>query len=360
LAFIGVEKTTSMNFKFLIISVVILSGFAGSAFAQQIVQLTPQEFSQEEIEEMKNKAVLITMNGGTFLIEFFPEDAPNTVHNFLKLVESGYYDGIVFHRIIPGFMIQTGDPNTKDPDSDRSLWGQGEPGYRISEEFSTFQHDRGIVSMARGDHKDSAGSQFFITHIPTPWLDGKHSVFGLVAEGMSIVNLIEQGDIIESISIERIGDQANQFIADEASFQEQIEKVNTNLNAKQELRQKEFENYVTTSYPGIKKSNLGYFTMVNKSGNDKQPNEGQVVSVDVSFKADNGQILREAGSPIEFILGSGQIISFIDNNIRDMSIGEVRTIIVTYEAVFGDNPSGDIPQESILIFELELLSAEDN
>ena len=80
-----------------------MSGFAGSAFAQ--VQLTPQEFSQQEIDEMKNKAVLITMNGGTLLIEFFPEDAPNTVHNFLKLVESGYYDGIVFHLIIPGFMI---------------------------------------------------------------------------------------------------------------------------------------------------------------------------------------------------------------------------------------------------------------
>ena len=114
-----------MDFKFLIISAVIMSGFVGSAFAQQIVQLEPQEFSQQEIDEMKQKAVLITMNGGTFLIEFFPEDAPNTVHNFLKLVESGYYDGIVFHRIIPGFMIQTGDPNTKDPDVDRSLWGQG-------------------------------------------------------------------------------------------------------------------------------------------------------------------------------------------------------------------------------------------
>jgi FKBP-type peptidyl-prolyl cis-trans isomerase len=99
--------------------------------------------------------------------------------------------------------------------------------------------------------------------------------------------------------------------------------------------------------------------MINKSGNDKQPIDGQVVSVDVSFKADNGKILREAGSPIEFILGSGQIISFIDSNIRDMSIGEDRSIIVTYEAVFGDNPS-DIPQESILIFELELLSVEDN
>ena len=126
MAFIGVEKTTSMNFKFLIISIVITSGLVGNVFAQQ-------EFSQEEIDEMKQKAVLITTNGGTFMIEFFPEDAPNTVHNFLKLVESGYYNGTVFHRIIPGFMIQGGDPNTKDPNVDRTLWGQGGPGYQMKQ-----------------------------------------------------------------------------------------------------------------------------------------------------------------------------------------------------------------------------------
>jgi peptidyl-prolyl cis-trans isomerase B (cyclophilin B) len=184
LAFIGVEKTTFMNFKFLIISAVILSGFVGSAFAQQTIQLTPQEFSQEEIDEMKQKAVLISMYGGTFFIEFFPEEAPNTVHNFLELVESGYYDGTVFHRIIPGFMIQGGDPNTKDPDSDRRLWGQGGPGYQINEEFNAFQHDRGIVSMARGDHKDSAGSQFFIVHRDSPHLDGEYTIFGRLVPGL--------------------------------------------------------------------------------------------------------------------------------------------------------------------------------
>ena len=161
-----------------------MSGFAGSAFAQQVVQLEQQEFSQQEIEEMKNKAVLITMNGGTFLIEFFPEEAPNTVHNFLKLVESGYYDGIVFHRIIPGFMIQTGDPNTKDPDVDRRTWGHGGPGYQINEEFNTIQHDRGIVSMARSNHPDTAGSQFFIVHKDANHLDGQYTAFGRLIPGI--------------------------------------------------------------------------------------------------------------------------------------------------------------------------------
>ena len=202
MAFIGVEKTTFMNFKFLIISVAIISGFAGSAFAEEHVErcleytdgvctsVLPEvyapikEFSQEEIDEMKKKAVLIKMHEGTFMIEFFPEDAPNTVRNFLQLAESGYYDGMVFHRIIPGFVIQVGDPNTKDPENDRSLWGQGGPGYEIQQEFNTLQHDRGIVSMARSNDPNSAGSQFFIMHEDTPRLDGQYTAFGRLVPGM--------------------------------------------------------------------------------------------------------------------------------------------------------------------------------
>jgi peptidyl-prolyl cis-trans isomerase B (cyclophilin B) len=171
-----------MNFVFLIISLVLISGFVGSVFAQQMT--VEKEYSLEEVEEMKNKAVLITTNEGTFMIQLFPEDAPNTVNNFLKLVESGYYDGIVFHRIIPNFMIQAGDPNTIGPDSDRDTWGQGGPGYTIKEEFNTLQHDRGIVSMARSNHPDSAGSQFFIMHGEDNRLDGKYTVFGRLVPGL--------------------------------------------------------------------------------------------------------------------------------------------------------------------------------
>ena len=210
MAFIGVEKTTIMNFKFLIISIAIISGFAGTAFADEHVErcleytdgvctsvlpevyAPPREFSQEEIAEMKQKAVRIAMHEGTFMIEFFPEDAPNTVHNFLKLVESGFYDGVVFHRIIPGFMIQAGDPNTKDPDVDRSLWGTAGPGYEIREEFNTLLHDRGIVSMARSSHPDSAGSQFFIVTKDSPHLDGQYTAFGRLIPGLpSVLDDIE-------------------------------------------------------------------------------------------------------------------------------------------------------------------------
>ena len=167
-----------MNFNFFIISILIVCGFTGSALAQQIIQLTPQEFSQEEVDAMKYKAVLITTNEGTIMIELFPDDAPNHVHNFLKLVEDGYYDGMVFHRIIPGFMIQVGDPNTKDPETDRSMWGSGGPGYQISSEFNFLKHERGIVSMARQNHPDTAGSQFFIVHRHSSFLDGQYTAFG--------------------------------------------------------------------------------------------------------------------------------------------------------------------------------------
>ena len=176
------KKPQNMNFIFLIISLVLISGFVGNVLAQPMI--VEKELSLEEIEKMKNTAVLITMREGTLMIQLFPEDAPNTVKSFLELVESGFYDGIVFHRIIPGFMIQTGDPNTIGPNSDRSTWGQGGPGYSINEEFNTIQHDRGIVSMARSQHVDSAGSQFFIVHKDNNNLDGKYTVFGRLVPGL--------------------------------------------------------------------------------------------------------------------------------------------------------------------------------
>ena len=194
MAFIGVVKTITMNLKFLIISIVIISGFVGSAFAQTMS--VEKEFSQEEIDEMKHTAVYIGMSEGSFLIELFPEDAPNTVDRFLKLVESGYYDGTVFHRIIPGFMIQGGDPNTKNPD--KSTWGQGGPGYNLKAEFNSRSHLRGIVSMARATDPDSAGSQFFIVTSDSTFLDRQYTVFGEVVEGMEvadkIVNLPRDGN----------------------------------------------------------------------------------------------------------------------------------------------------------------------
>ena len=167
-----------MNFVFLIISLVLISGFVGSAFAQQMT--VEKEYSLEDIDEMKHKAVLITTNVGTFMIELFPEDAPNTVNNFLELVESGFYDGIVFHRIIPGFMIQGGCPEGT---------GTGGPGWNVDAEFNDREHHEGVLSMARSQDPNSAGSQFFIClgRDHCQHLDGQYTAFGKVTEGIEVV-----------------------------------------------------------------------------------------------------------------------------------------------------------------------------
>ena len=139
-----------------------LTGFGNYAFA----------------ESYEDPAVILETNLGEIVITFFPYDAPNHVENFLKLSTSGYYDNTLFHRIIPGFMIQGGDPNTINGDS--NTWGTGGPDTNIYEEFNSIKHNRGIVSMARSQDPNSAGSQFFIVHQDSNFLDGQYTVFGRI------------------------------------------------------------------------------------------------------------------------------------------------------------------------------------
>lgn len=139
---------------------------------------------------MKNPIVTFTLeNGSVIKAELYPEIAPNTVANFVHLVESGFYNGLIFHRVIPGFMIQGGDPTGT---------GMGGPGWRIKDEFAfngvknDLKHTRGVLSMARSMHPDSAGSQFFIMHADAPHLDGQYAAFGKVIEGMDAVDAIAE------------------------------------------------------------------------------------------------------------------------------------------------------------------------
>jgi len=141
-------------------------------------------------------AAIIKTSFGNIKFNLVPDIAPETVRNFSQLTKSGFYNGTLFHRIIPGFMIQGGDPNTKNPD--KSTWGQGGPGYNLKAEFNTRSHLRGIVSMARATDPDSAGSQFFIVTSDSTFLDRQYTVFGEVVEGMEvadkIVNLPRDGN----------------------------------------------------------------------------------------------------------------------------------------------------------------------
>ena len=148
-------------------------------------------------------------NHGQILIGFLPEKAPNHVANFKKLASEGFYNGLKFHRVIPNFMIQGGCPNTREGAS--GMPGTGNPGYSVDAEFNDTKHDRGILSMARSQHPNSAGSQFFIMHARSPHLDGQYSAFGYVIEGMDVVDKIVSlqgpGDvpvspcIMESVSV---------------------------------------------------------------------------------------------------------------------------------------------------------------
>jgi len=147
-----------------------------------------KKFSPEEIKKMSETKAVIETKLGNLELKFFPEVAPGHVSNFLELAKKGFYDGTIFHRVIPGFMIQGGDPNTKNPD--RSKHGMGGPGYTIKAEFNGKPHKRGILSMARAQDPNSAGSQFFICVADAPFLDGKYSVFGEVVSGMEIADKI--------------------------------------------------------------------------------------------------------------------------------------------------------------------------
>ena len=139
---------------------------------------------------------IVNTNLGNIQFELLADIAPETVRNFIKLAKSGFYDGTLFHRVIPKFMIQGGDPNTKE--SDKSTWGTGGPGYNIKAEFSSRSHLRGIVSMARSSDPDSAGSQFFVVTSDSTFLDREYTVFGEVVDGMEvadkIVNLPRDGN----------------------------------------------------------------------------------------------------------------------------------------------------------------------
>jgi len=147
-----------------------------------------KKFTKGELAKMAETKAVIETKFGNIELKFFPDIAPNHVNNFIELAKKGFYDGTTFHRVIPGFMIQGGDPNSKDPD--KSKHGMGGPGHTVKAEFNSKPHKRGILSMARSANPDSAGSQFFICVADAPSLDRQYTVFGEVVSGMDVVDKI--------------------------------------------------------------------------------------------------------------------------------------------------------------------------
>jgi peptidyl-prolyl cis-trans isomerase B (cyclophilin B) len=168
-----------------IIFVFSLTLFISQSFSQEVRY---KNFSPEEVKKMSEQQAIIHTKLGDITLKFFPDLAPNHVNNFIELAKKGFYNGTIFHRVVPKFVIQGGDPNSKNPD--RSKHGMGGPGYSVKAEFSKKPHKRGTLSMARSAHPDSAGSQFFICVADAPFLDGKYTVFGEVVKGMEVADKI--------------------------------------------------------------------------------------------------------------------------------------------------------------------------
>jgi len=171
-----------------------VAGSIAPAGAQQPTQPAPPapKEAPKGGKKVKQTAVITMEKGGEINIEFFPEDAPKTVENFVTLAKKGFYDGVTFHRVEPNFVVQGGDPKGN---------GTGGPGYTIKDEFNKQKHVRGVVAMARTQAPNSAGSQFYFTLAPAHFLDNQYTVFGRVTSGMEIVDKIKVGDKMKSVKI---------------------------------------------------------------------------------------------------------------------------------------------------------------
>jgi len=291
---------------------------------------------------------------GTILLQLFYKQAPLTVTNFAGLalgkmdtdVKTGqkFYDGLTFHRVIPGFMIQGGDPEGT---------GRGGPGYRFQDEFSPgLKHDGpGILSMANAG-PGTNGSQFFITHKATPWLDGRHTVFGRVVQGMAVVNAIEKGDKIKTVEIMARGDGAKAFRTDQAGF----DTIITNRSAKDMA---EFKKQMHEKYPDAVETQSGLMYVTVKEGAGPGVTAGALVQVHYTGQFTSGKTFdssRARGKPIEFVLGKGQVIRGWDIGIKGMKKGGARQLLIPYPLAYGERGyPGVIPPRSILIFDLELV-----
>ena len=299
-------------------------------------------------------------NKGDILLKLEFEKTPLTVANFVGLAEgviennkkdlgTPYYDGLNFHRVIADFMIQGGCPQGT---------GSGDPGYKFPDEFHPdLKHDKGGVLSMANSGPTTNGSQFFITHKETPWLDGKHSVFGHVIEGMDVVNKIEQGDVIEKLTIIREGSKAKSFDA-KLVFNSALEEIKL-----QEMRNKaKSEAVLKDLQKGAKVTASGLSYKMIKIGNGIQAEKGKTVSVHYTGKLIDGTKFDSSydrNEPIEFPLGEGRVIPGWDEGIALLKVGDKATFIIPSNLAYGERGAGGvIPPNATLIFDVELMDVK--
>jgi peptidyl-prolyl cis-trans isomerase A (cyclophilin A) len=300
----------------------------------------------------------ISTSRGTIVCRLEYEKAPMTVSNFVGLAEGTlktggpagkkFYDGLSFHRVLKDFMIQGGDPKGD---------GSGGPGYQFPNETSpALRHDGpGVLSMANAG-PDTNGSQFFITHKATPWLDDGYSIFGRVVKGQDVVNLIRQGDVMKSVKIRRIGAAAKAFVVTQDGFDGMVAKSKAAIAEKAKKARGEALGVIQKQWPKLSTTKSGLMFQVLKSGAGAKPARGVTVTVNYVGKFLDGKIFDSSakGSPASFRIG--EVIEGWNEALLDMKKGEKRLLVIPPELGYGEQGyPGAIPPNSFLVFEVELL-----
>jgi peptidyl-prolyl cis-trans isomerase A (cyclophilin A) len=296
---------------------------------------------------------------GSILVKLEHEKTPGTVGNFVALAEGNlenksrkqgepFYDGLKFHRVIPHFMIQGGCPQGT---------GTGGPGYKFEDEFHPdLKHDKpGVLSMANSG-PGSNGSQFFITHIPTDWLDNKHTVFGNVVEGQDIVDSVAQGDALESVEIIREGAAAKNWNAVEAFRTFEGSRVKREAAAR-EAAEASMEKLAA----GFEKTDSGLRYQFIQRGNGKKAENNKTVAVHYEGSLENGKVFDSSykRKPIEFPLGQGNVIEGWDEGIALLQVGDKARFVIPSHLGYGASGAGGvIPPNATLIFDVELMDVK--
>ena len=301
-----------------------------------------------------------TTEKGEILIKLTHDKTPGTVGNFVALAEGNlensaqpqgtpYYDGLTFHRVIPDFMIQGGDPNGT---------GSGGPGYNFEDEFHPdLKHDvPGVLSMANAG-KGTNGSQFFITHVPTPWLDNNHTVFGHVVEGQNIVDLIAQGDTMMKVEIIREGEEAKKWNAVEQF------RLFTSAKAEREAAAlKSQEELLTSISEGFETTESGLRFQIIQKGDGVKAEKGNQVAVHYKGMFADGTEFDNSykrGNPIEFPVGMGNVIAGWDEGIQLLKVGDKARFVIPSNLAYGESGAGGvIPPNATLVFDVELMNVK--
>ena len=297
---------------------------------------------------------------GSILVNLEFEKTPGTVGNFVALAEGNlensakpqgnpYYDGLKFHRVIPDFMIQGGCPQGT---------GTGNPGYKFDDEIHPdLKHNGpGVLSMANAG-PGTNGSQFFITHIETPWLDGKHTVFGKVVEGQDVVDAVAQGDLIESLEIVRQGKAAEDFNAVEAfrTFEGAREK---RIEEEREAAKAELDKLAA----GFEETKSGLRYQIIQKGNGKKAEKGNMVSVHYKGQLADGTVFDSSykrNQPLDFQVGVGQVIAGWDEGICLLNVGDKARLVIPSDLGYGNAGAGGvIPGGATLVFDVELVDVK--